>query len=111
MLGTPLIDGTGFVSMARPRYDSGTILGVSGEPTQFFNWGSVLTKYTCEDILPDQDTPTAIKGVSVQKAKVLNCDVYTIAGVLVKRAGNMEEAVNGLASGLYIIGGKKIVVK
>ena len=111
MLGTPLIDGTGFVSMARPRYDSGTILGVSGEPTKFFNWGSVLTKYTCEDILPDQDTPTAIKGVSVQKAKVLNCDVYTIAGVLVKRAGNMEEAVNGLASGLYIIGGKKIVVK
>ena len=47
----------------------------------------------------------------MQKAKVLNCDVYTIAGVLVKRAGNMEEAVNGLASGLYIIGGKKIVVK
>ncbi|MFC2765773.1 MAG: hypothetical protein ACFN27_00285 [Prevotella sp.] len=111
MLGTPLIDGTSFVSMARPRYNSGTILGATGPATTFFNWGIVLTKYTCDDILPDGSTPTGIRDVSVQKEKIPNHDVYTLTGVLIKRAKSMEEAINGLSSGLYIIGGKKIVVK
>ena len=111
MLGTPLIDGTSFVSMARPRYNSGTILGATGPATTFFNWGIVLTKYTCDDILPDVGTPTGIRDVSVQKEKIPNHDVYTLTGVLIKRAKSMEEAINGLSSGLYIIGGKKIVVK
>jgi hypothetical protein len=111
MLGEPLIDGNAFVSMARPRYDSGTILGATGPATTFFNWGIVLTKYTCDDILPDEDTSTGIKDVNVQKDRVANCNVYTLAGVLVKRAKTMAEATSGLPSGLYIIGGKKIVVK
>ena len=111
MLGTPLIDGTSFVSMARPRYNSGTILGATGPATTFFNWGIVLTKYTCDDILPDGEKPTGIRDVSVQKEKIPNNDVYTLTGVLIKRAKSMEEAINGLSSGLYIIGGKKIVVK
>lgn len=111
MLGEPLIDGNAFVSMARPRYDSGTILGVSAPPITFFNWGIVLTKHACDDILPDNGISTAIKGVSVQKDKAPNCNVYTLAGVLIKRAKNMEEAINGLPSGLYIIGSRKIVIK
>lgn len=111
MLGEPLIDGNAFVSMARPRYDSGTILGATGPATTFFNWGIVLTKHTCDDILPDEDTSTGIKDVNVQKDRVANCNVYTLAGILVKRAKTMAEATSGLPSGLYIIGGKKIVVK
>ena len=111
MLGAPLIDGNAFVSMARPRYDSGTILGVTGDPTKFYNWGIVLTKHTCEDILADEGTPAGIKDINVQKNKVSSCDVYTLTGVLVKRAKTMTEATNGLSSGLYIIGGKKVIVK
>ena len=111
MVCEPLIDGTGFVSMGRASNDSGTILGATGEPTTFFSWGIVLTKHTCDDILPDEDTSTGIKDVNVQKDRVANCNVYTLAGVLVKRSKTMAEATSGLPSGLYIIGGKKIVVK
>lgn len=39
---------------------------------------------------------------------VLGGDVYTVNGVKVRKAG---ESLNGLAKGLYIIGGKKVVVK
>ena len=111
LLGAPLIDGNAFISMARARGNSGTILGVTDEPTNFHGWGIVLIKHTCDDILPDEGTPTGIKDINVQKHKVSSCDVYTLAGVLVKRAKTMVEATSGLPSGLYIIGGKKIVVK
>lgn len=40
--------------------------------------------------------------------KTINNDVYTINGVKVRNAG---ESLDGLAKGLYIIGGKKVVVK
>ena len=111
MLGAPLIDGNAFVSMARPRYDSGTILGVTGDPTKFYNWGIVLTKHTCDDIQPDNGTPTSIKDMTVQQNNAGNCNVYTLRGVLVKRAKTMAEAIDNLPAGLYIIGGKKMVVR
>ena len=37
-----------------------------------------------------------------------NNNVYTINGVMVRKAG---ESLDGLAKGLYIIGGKKVVIK
>lgn len=40
--------------------------------------------------------------------KTINNDVYTINGVKVRNAG---ESLEGLAKGMYIIGGKKVVVK
>lgn len=40
--------------------------------------------------------------------KIITNDVYTINGVKVRNAG---EGVEGLAKGLYIIGGKKVVIK
>ena len=39
---------------------------------------------------------------------VQNDNVYTINGVMVRKAG---ESLDGLAKGLYIIGGKKVVIK
>mgnify|MGYP003095511705 FL=1 len=106
-----LIDGNAFVSTARPRGGSGTILGVTDASIDFYGWGIVLTKHTCDDILADKDVPTGIQNVSVLKNKASHFDVFTLAGVCVKRAKSMDEAVNGLPSGLYIIGGKKVAIK
>ena len=111
MLGAPLIDGNAIVSMARPRYNSGTVLGATGESTKFYNWGIVLTKHTCDDIQPDNGTPTSIKDMTVQQNNADYCNVYTLRGVLVKRAKTMAEAIDNLPAGLYIIGGKKMVVR
>ena len=111
VLGAPLIDGNAFVSVARISNNAGKILGVTGEPTKFYSWGIVLTKHTCDDILAENGKTTGIQDVSVLKDKVGNCDVYTLTGVLIKRAKTMVDATNGLNPGLYIIGGKKVIVK
>lgn len=37
--------------------------------------------------------------------------VYSISGVLLRQTQNMEEALEGLAPGLYVIGGKKVLIK
>ena len=111
MLGTPLIDGKSIVSLTRNRNDSGTILGVSDQAATFFGWGVVVAKHSCDDILADKDVPSGIQNVNVLKNKTSHFDVFTLAGVCVKRAKSMDEAVNGLPSGLYIIGGKKVAIK
>lgn len=41
-------------------------------------------------------------------AKALDADVYTTSGVKVRKAG---ESLDGLGKGLYIVGGRKIVIK
>ena len=38
-------------------------------------------------------------------------DVYTIQGTIVKRQVERSQALEGLSRGLYIVGGKKVLVK
>lgn len=45
---------------------------------------------------------------NMNTVKVENNNVYTINGVMVRKAG---ESLDGLAKGLYIIGGKKVVIR
>lgn len=110
MLGKPLIDGTNLIAMGRARYNSGTVLGTT-DKTDFLNWGIVLSKHTCDDILDPAGTATSVEGLTVQKDSVPNYDVYSVAGMLVKRAKSMSEATDALPSGLYVIGGRKVVVR
>ena len=53
------------------------------------------------------EIPTGIDGVNAT-VNVLNGDIYTINGVKVRNAG---DSLKGLAKGLYIINGKKLIVK
>ncbi len=50
---------------------------------------------------------TGITNISTDTG-VLNSNVYTISGIMVRKAG---ETLNGLPKGIYTVGGKKIVVK
>ena len=52
---------------------------------------------------------TAVKDVIVMHDEPLS--VYTLSGQLVRRATTPQQATQGLARGIYIIGGKKIVVE
>lgn len=47
----------------------------------------------------------------VSGAEETTVDVYSISGMLLKRQVERESALDGLAPGLYIVGGKKILVK
>lgn len=57
--------------------------------------------------ITDYTKITAINGV-INNVENTNNDVYSINGVKVRNTG---ESLNGLAKGLYIIGGKKVVIK
>ena len=109
-VGRPLIDGHSIVSIARASNNSGGLLG-STDTYNFYHWGLILCKYTNEDILPDGDLPTAINGITVQRDSRTNYNVYSLSGVLIRKAHNLTEAKQGLVPGIYIIGGKKFVVK
>ncbi len=57
-----------------------------------------------------EGTISAINTVSeTAAAKVV--DVYSLSGVKVRANVKAENAVNGLSSGIYIVGGKKVLVK
>ena len=109
-VGRPLVDGHSIVSIARASNNSGGLLG-STDTYNFYHWGLILCKYTNEDILPDGDLPTAINGITVQRDSRTNYNVYSLSGVLIRKAHNLTEAKQGLVPGIYIIGGKKFVVK
>lgn len=51
--------------------------------------------------------PSSIDGINAN-VNVMNGDVYSINGIKVRKAG---ESLNGLAKGMYIINGKKFIVK
>ena len=53
--------------------------------------------------------PTGIKTFTVQ-ANDGKVDVYSIYGVLVRSKVNAATALDGLANGVYVVGGKKVVV-
>lgn len=59
-----------------------------------------------ENPFVEGNAPTGIKSIS---SSVMNSgDVYSVNGVKVRKAG---ESLNGLAKGLYIVNGKKVVIK
>ena len=53
--------------------------------------------------------PTGIKTFTAQ-ANGGKVDVYSIYGVLVRSKVNPETALEGLPNGVYVVGGKKVVV-
>ncbi len=56
-----------------------------------------------------QDLNTGI--IANEMVKNVNVDVYTISGVKVRNAVRNISATKGLPAGLYIVGGKKVLVK
>lgn len=59
-------------------------------------------------------SPTRVTGSGVESLGMDDNrlqDVYTLSGVRIKKGVSVEEALKGLDSGIYIIGGKKVRVK
>ncbi|MBP5388448.1 MAG: family 43 glycosylhydrolase, partial [Prevotella sp.] len=57
---------------------------------------SPMQPSSVDDIIVRQDQPS---------------EVYTLSGQLIRRGVNMQEAIQGLSRGIYIIGGKKVVIR
>jgi len=78
-----------------------TFKGDSGKSVNLT--GLLLTNDTKYD-------PTGIIDVAWQQADSQPVNVYTASGRLVRRAVSRSEALKGLPAGLYIVGGRKIVI-
>ena len=78
--------------------NSGYIKAVSTEETG--DYSVVLRRSIASGI---EDAVVADKNATV--------DVYTVSGVQVRKAVKAAAATNGLPAGLYIVGGKKVLVK
>ena len=55
--------------------------------------------------------PTAIRGIRMASYESSDMKVYDTRGVLLKTATNMDDVRNGLKAGVYIVNGKKVIIK
>ncbi|MDO4160817.1 MAG: hypothetical protein Q4D41_10210 [Prevotellaceae bacterium] len=98
----PLVDGANIVMMNRGQ-GTPVLYGTDDTFTTTTKWGVVYSRYEMTDVA------TAINKAIVEKTSA-DFNVYSITGTMVKKATSAEEAVSGLAKGIYIIGGKKVLV-
>lgn len=54
---------------------------------------------------------TSIRGIQIVKDEASTIKVYDTRGVLMKTATNKDDVRNGLKAGVYIVNGKKMVIK
>ena len=77
--------------------------------------GSSLAAYRQADQWKDflfiEDVLTSIGGVTVGDAVPATADVYSTNGILIKRNAELKHLKHHLPAGIYIIGGKKVLVK
>lgn len=98
----PISDGENVVLANRGR-QSATFYGTDTAFSSLKNWGTVYYSYKVAAIPTGISTATANAGAA-------QYDVYTLDGALVKTAKTYDEAVRGLAAGVYVIGGKKVTI-
>ena len=66
-------------------------------------------KYKVNDVTSTY--ATGIRQVIIENSECREVKVYTLDGRLIRSAQNGTDAINGLKKGVYIVNGKKVVVK
>lgn len=105
----PVIDGNMFVSMNRggngKTVGTASFYATDETISGIINWCSIISSYKIKDYQPTTGITDA-----VASPRSVNYDVYSVSGVLIKKATNMNSALQDLAKGIYVIGNKKCVV-
>ena len=106
-INAPLLaDGNNLLLMTRGKAAPLTFLGTDTQFEGFSDWGVAYCLYSISDV------PTGIKNLSTSTADASALvNVYTLSGICVKQNISAAEATQDLAKGIYVVGGKKVVVK
>ena len=112
MIGTVVVLDAG-----HPRAEYTYDTGVSGDPsTYYLDWTEpgVITAVT--DIETDNNKPIVTGGtgsITIMAPEGTAIMVYDMAGRLVQQAtaGDGEIVIDGMAPGVYILNGQKVIVK
>jgi hypothetical protein len=98
-----------------PTCGSGVFNGINKENCVLQVPGYSLAAYQQADQWKDflfiEDVLTSIGGVTVGDAVPATADVYSTNGMLIKRNAELKHLKHHLPAGIYIIGGKKVLVK
>lgn len=97
----PIIDGDNLVMMNRDNKQE-TYYGTETKSATVNSWSTFYYSYKVN---------AASTGIVTAKADTNGkVNVYTTDGILVKSAASADEAKQGLAKGVYVIGNQKVVV-
>ena len=111
LIANPVADGDDLFLLYRAKGDV-KVYNSDGEEAQTIegntDWLVVASGYTFSHAA---EVPTALEASSLADGAEANFDVYTLGGVLVRKAANLQEAKAGLQRGLYVIGGRMVVVR
>lgn len=116
--GMPVVTGTEYRATFETDEDYAlTAVYVDGEKVFEADAADEEYEYTYEGVawasVELKMETVALASVGELSSEPVKMDVYSIDGVLVRScvAETVEEAVNGLAQGLYIVNGQKVVVR
>jgi hypothetical protein len=104
--GTTDEDGNYEVSVVQTQLSYKATITANGYKSKTVDVESLVENPSAEvDAVLEKDTTTGINDITNNKE--LNDNVYTLSGILVKKAGENKK----LKPGIYIINHKKVVVK
>lgn len=94
-------------------HDSANLTGIKSitiTPTAFKHNAAWETKLLSVDAYATDGTASGVAAVAAEDTAA-PVDVYNVAGMLVRRQAAPADAVKNLPAGVYIVGGKKVIVK
>ena len=77
-------------------------------------WGNGNGTIVVEDMYLTNNDDYSPMSTSIDELIVTSdesVNVYTLSGQLIRHASNPQQAIQGLPRGMYIVGGKKVVVR
>ncbi|MBR5639536.1 MAG: leucine-rich repeat protein [Muribaculaceae bacterium] len=101
----------------------GTMFNITVKADESFNGNETITinniiavepnelVHEIDDIDVEVGTTTGVKDINIDNADNGPVDVYNMNGQLIRQNVERNEATTGLPSGIYIVGGKKVIVK
>lgn len=103
--------------------NKGTLLNITVKADEYFTGNEAITigniiaveptelVHEINDLDVEVGTTTGVKEINLDTTDNGPVDVYNMNGQLLRHNIERNEATNGLPSGIYIVGGKKVIVK
>ena len=103
--------------------NEGTILNVTVKASDTFSGNDVITidniiavepneqAHLIGDLTLEVGNATGVKDINIDQAANGPVDVHNVNGQLLRKGVERDQATQGLPSGIYIVGGKKVIIR
>ncbi|MBQ9585276.1 MAG: leucine-rich repeat protein [Muribaculaceae bacterium] len=103
--------------------NEGTLLNITVKADETFGGNETITVSNIQGVEPSElthyiddftvevGTTTGVKDINIDSQSTGPVDVYNMNGQLLRQGVERSQATQGLPQGLYIVGGKKVIVR